>query len=419
MVQGRSRGLGDIPISGSGMSRSVLFLAPQLPYPPHQGAPMRNLSMIRAGHEWGANVDLITVAADVSDATKQALSRYCRDVTSLPGPRRSTITRVVDTVRSPLPDMAARLWTEPLRDLIQARAREREYDLVQIEGIEMARYVMESRVAARVVFDDHNVEYLLQERAWQVDRKRPQKIAGGVYSSVQARKLRAFERSICAVSDAVITVSAEDAEALRQFGPRHSVVIPNALELMAYPFQAPDPSESPTLIFAGTMDFRPNADASLWFIDRILPLVAQREPAVQCFFAGRSPKRELVRRGQADSRVAVTGEVPDMMPYWRRASICILPLQVGGGTRFKALEAMALGVPIVSTTQGMEGIQAIPGRDFLRADDPASFSESIIQLFHDHPLRAALAHSARGIVETHYTQSAVSEALASLYDSLI
>jgi glycosyltransferase involved in cell wall biosynthesis len=380
---------------------------------------MRNLSMIRAARAWGADVDLISVASNIPEETAHVLGRYCRDISALPGPRRSILRRAVDTARSPLPDMAKRLWTASLDALVRNRARERSYDLVQVEGIEMARFVMDPPMARRIVFDDHNVEHLLQERTWKVDRQRPGKIAGAVYSGVQARKLRAFEQSICTLADAVITVSSEDAEAMSQFRPTKTTVIPNALDLGEYQLKQPEASASPTLIFPGTMDFRPNADAALWFIDRALPLVTRDLPDVQCFFAGRGPRPELVRRGQMDPRVAVTGAVPDMLPYWRRASICILPLQVGGGTRFKALEAMALGVPIVSTTLGMEGIQATPGLDYLRADDPASFAASIIELSRSHALRSSLSERGRAIVETHYTQAAVDTALANLYDSLL
>jgi glycosyltransferase involved in cell wall biosynthesis len=166
------------------------------------------------------------------------------------------------------------------------------------------------------------------------------------------------------------------------------------------------------------MDFRPNAEAAMWFIERVLPRISSALAELQCYFAGRNPSVNLIRRGQHDPRIAVTGEVPSMDVYWQRASVCILPLQVGGGSRFKALEAMAHGVPIVSTSLGMEGIEARPGHDYLRADDPASFADAVEHLLENNALRQALAVHARVVVERGYQQSVVTEGLSRLYGQL-
>ena len=107
-----------------------------------------------------------------------------------------------------------------------------------------------------------------------------------------------------------------------------------------------------------------------------------------------------------------------MTPYWERATLCILPLQVGGGSRFKALEAMALGVPIVSTSLGMEGIDASPGRDYLRADDAASFAQAVQHLLGNTILQRSLASHAREVVKGSYTQATVTERLTGLYQQL-
>jgi glycosyltransferase involved in cell wall biosynthesis len=380
---------------------------------------MRNLTMMRAAATLGP-VDMLTFGDTSGPASDDELAGLCRRFERLPRPRRMLADRGLAILRSNLPDMAHRLWSDAFNARFQQWLAQHGYDIVQVEGIELARYVTARRMASRpcTVFDDHNVEFLLQERAYGIDRARLNRLHSAAYSAVQARRLRGYERLVCESADAVIAVSEEDAAQLRSNSRSEPVVIPNAIDLSDYPFDARRSSDGCTLLFPGTMDFRPNADAAIWFVEAILPRLVKALPNVQCFFAGRRPQDRLVRYGQRDARIAVTGEVPSMLPYWDRATLCILPLQVGGGSRFKAIEAMALGVPIVSTSLGMEGIHALAGRDYLRADDAASFAQSVLRLVDNPGLQRSLAKHARQVVERGYTQAIVTERLTSLYQQL-
>lgn len=400
--------------------KAVLFLTPQLPLPATQGAPMRNLSMIRAAAQRTV-VDLLAFSAAPPDAAvESALSQLCRRWDALPPPRRDPQRRLAVMARSPLPDMADRLWSPDFDEKLADWLTTEEYAAVQVEGIEMARYALDGKMGERLIFDDHNVEHLLQRRASQTDRWDPLKWPAVVYSMAQVSRLGRFEAKICSRADAVIAVSEEDALALSSLAPNlRPDVIPNAIDISAYPFrQVPDDAR-PVVLFPATMDFRPNAEASLWLIDRVLPILKLSFPNVQCFIAGRNPTPALVWRCQHDPAVAVTGEVVSMAPYWERTTVCVLPLQVSGGSRFKALEAMALGVPVVSTRRGMEGIDALPGRDYLLADQPAAFSAAIARVFDDAELRRSLAKHARDLVERNHHQSIVSERLGRLYERLL
>ncbi|MFN0073365.1 MAG: glycosyltransferase family 4 protein [Chloroflexota bacterium] len=399
---------------------SSLFLTPNPPLPATQGAPMRNLTMIRAAATRGP-VDLITFGGfeAITDAmTSDELTRLCRRFTFIPTPRRTTAQRAKTLARSHLPDMAHRLWSDDFHATYRRWVAKHDYDLIQVEGIEMARFALADAPERKIIFDDHNVEFLLQQRAFEFDRWRITRIHAAAYSALQARRLRRFEREVCLHAQAVVTVSAEDAARLRALGPCDPQIIPNAIDIDSYPFQGDRADHSATLLFPGTMDFRPNADAALWFIDQVLPRLMAITPQVLCYFAGRNPSPTLIKHGQHNHRIAVTGEVPSMAPYWNRAAVCILPLQGGGGTRFKALEAMAYGVPIISTGLGMEGIEALAGRDYLRADDPASFAEAVAHLLQNPSLQSALSANGRRVVERGYTQAVVTERLGKLYQRL-
>lgn len=381
---------------------------------------MRNLAMLRAAATRGP-VDLLSygsLTGEEGPAVDPQLGQICQRVRLFQTPRRTIHRRALDSLRSPLPDMAHRLWSPAFAAVLDQWLSATRYDVIQIEGIEMARYAMEAVLRPKLVFDDHNVEFLLQMRAQQVDLHRPGRAHAAVYSFIQARKLRGFERSICRASDAVIAVSPEDAAQLQALSGSDVDIIPNAIDMTCYPFTESRTPAVPAVLFPGTMDFRPNADAALWLVERVLPTLLAMRPEVQCYIAGRNPHAALIRHGQHHPAVAVTGEVASMAPYWERASVCVLPLQVGGGSRFKALEAMALGLPIVSTALGMEGIEAIPNQDYLLADDPEAFARSVARLLENRELRRSLARRGRSLVERLYTLDVVTERLNALYDRL-
>jgi glycosyltransferase involved in cell wall biosynthesis len=161
------------------------------------------------------------------------------------------------------------------------------------------------------------------------------------------------------------------------------------------------PASEPYLIFTGTMDFRPNVDAARWFCRNVLPLVRQQTPDTHFYIVGQRPTTEVAALGQQPG-VTVTGAVPDVLPYWNRAALCLVPMRMGGGVRLKVLEAMALGRPVVSTAIGCEGIDIIPGHHCAIADDPREFARQIVELLSDRARCQAMAARARELVVERY-----------------
>jgi glycosyltransferase involved in cell wall biosynthesis len=287
---------------------------------------------------------------------------------------------------------------------------------VQAEGFEMAPYLGLAR-GARTVFDDHNVEYLLQRSAWQTERQSPTRVHAAGYSFVQWRRLRSWERRYARESDAVLAVSKQDAQALSMLSGREVSLVENGIELASRPFRAPGEVAVPELLFDGTLSFRPNDDAARWLCGEIVPLIRRTVPAVRCWVVGRGPSARLTSFNYGNCGVAVTGAVPSVEPYWNRASVYLLPMRMGGGVRFKALEAMARGLPIVSTRLGMQGTGAEPGRDFLPADDAPSFARATVRLLESVDLRRQLATSARRTVAA-LDWAAIAPRLRRVYDRL-
>jgi glycosyltransferase involved in cell wall biosynthesis len=303
-------------------------------------------------------------------------------------------------VRSNLPDLMLRLWSPEFLAELRFLLADEHYDVVHVSGLELAGY-LPAVSGTFTVFDENNVEYLLQQRAWHTDRGQPRRSLAALYSFVQWRRLRRWEAHLCALADAVLAVSERDAAALRALSGRDVAAVPNGIDLGSTPFRSPAAEPAPNLLFDGTMSFRPNHDAAVWFAREILPLVHERRPEARFWVVGREPLPELVAFNFRKNGVVVTGEVPSVRPYWERAGIYVLPMRMGGGVRFKALEAMARGVPLVSTELGVEGTPALPCRDYLRADRPTEFARGILRLLEDPDLRRDLATNARQAMAAH------------------
>jgi glycosyltransferase involved in cell wall biosynthesis len=399
----------------------ILFLTPQLPYPPRQGTALRNFHLIEALASRQAVSVLTFLEPDQpADPSKWGpLPELCHGVVPVPIPPRSHARRLRDLLLTRQPDMALRLWSEAFADQLADWLKSEHFDVVQIEGIELAAYlplVEQTAPGALVVFDDHNAEYVLQRRAFETDLGLPRRWHAAAYSFLQWRRLRRFEATTCRRAGQVIAVSGADRAALERLVPGLQVeVIPNCIDTAAYrqPYGGPKVPAF-TVLFTGKMDFRPNVDAALWFGQDVWPLVRAGHPGATWGIVGKAPHPRLdVLRD--DPSITLVGEVPEMRPYLAAAELYVIPLRMGGGTRFKLLEAMAAGSPIVSTTVGAEGVPVQTGQELLVADSAADFAAAVLRLLHDPSLGRQLSTAARKLVTERFDWRVVLGDLEQIY----
>ena len=412
----------------------ILFLTPQLPYPPHQGTTIRNYNLIAnlaPRHE--IHLLSFVCSQDEIDAATP-LHQHCRSIEGIPTPRRSPLKRFLSLFLSPLPDMALRLPSAEFQTKLAATLQRVPFDVVQIEGIEMARLWMleirnwklklqtpNSKLQTPIsIFDDHNAEYVLQRRAFETDVRQPRRWVAALYSLIQWKKLSRYEAMICRLADGVVAVSEADKAALQRLVPGLNVtVVPNAVDVKYYTSADTRPSPLPprSLIFTGKMDFRPNVDAVLWFCREVLPLVRSKMPDVRFYIVGQNPHGRVLRLAD-DPAVTVTGYVDDVRPYIAGACVYVVPLRIGGGTRLKVLEAMAMGKPIVSTSLGCEGFEGlVPGRELSLADTPEEFAQQVIELLGDASRRERLSRAARRFVKAQYDWRLIVPRLEQIYEA--
>lgn len=380
----------------------ILFLTPQLPYPPRQGAALRNwglISGLAARHE----ITVLSFHEPGASSPPRELPGV-RQLETVELPRRTSRERLYGLLLTLQPDMALRLASEKYVERLRKLLEEQHFDVAHVGGLEMAPYLDILTAARRrplVVFDDLNCEYLLQKRAFITDLRIPARWPTALYSFVQWQRLRRYEAQVCSRADHVLAVSEVDADKLRRLVPGLKVtVVPNGVDTGAYA-PTPAPADPATLVFTGTMDFRPNVDAVLWFAGKVLPRLQKEVADVHFLVVGQRPHRRLEGL-RSHSVVTLTGWVEDTRPYIARATVYVAPLRIGGGTRLKLLEAMAMGKPVVATTLGAEGYPFTPGRELLLADTPADFASAIIMLLRSPHMRLKLGRSAREFVEQHY-----------------
>jgi glycosyltransferase involved in cell wall biosynthesis len=396
----------------------LLFLTPQLPYPADKGTRIRNFGLIK---ELAGRHDLAVLSfGDPDDrAAIAGLERHCRVLAVVPPAGRGRLARAARALVDPAPDLARRLSSDAYRRrLAEALAAERP-DVVQIEALEMVPHWLATRRVGgpAAVLDAHNAEWILQQRHGRTDALDGRAI-GAAYSLLQARKLRRYEGRALDAADAVVCVSAEDARALRSVGcPRRLAIVPNGVDVGAMPRRPAEPAGE-TVLFTGTMDYRPNVDAARWFVTEVWPLVRRARPAARFVIAGRDPAPSVRALG-ARPGVEVTGAVPEVAPLFRAAAVYAAPLRIGGGVRLKILEAFAHGAPVVSTGMGAEGIDLVDGRDALLADEPAAFARAVVRLLDDPAAGRALADGGRALVEARYDWRVLAPALEALYDQLV
>jgi len=332
----------------------------------------------------------------------------CERIVSFPCdvPKRGSILFAAALMRSWLSPLSVDLWKwriPAVRGEVSRLISDQAVDLCVADFLFAIPNVPLSG-SVPVVFFDHNVEYMIRKRLCNIETKMWRR----ALLEIEWRKMRRYEAAACRRASLTIAVSESDRALLASLAPGSRIcTVPTGVDT-SY-FSLDGYKETPTaLVFTGSMDWYPNEDAILYFINSILPLIRQEVPEVSLAIVGRRPTPRLLNAAAA-ADVRVTGAVEDVRPYIVEAAVYVVPLRVGGGTRLKIFEALAMGKAVVSTTIGAEGLPLVPGKHFLAADDPANFSRAVVALLRDPSRRRTLGHAGRQLVAERYSWSQVAQ----------
>jgi sugar transferase (PEP-CTERM/EpsH1 system associated) len=302
-----------------------------------------------------------------------------------------------------------------VRRRLQALLKQETYDVILCDFVFAAGVIPWNLPTPKVLFT-HNVEATIWRRHYEV-------ATNPIWKAIswrEWRKMEAAELRYLRLADGVLTVSETDRDAFAPFvDPEKLTVIPTGVDVDY--FQPMSVEETPnSLVFTGSMDWLPNEDAILYFADAILPLLKARCPEIISLeVVGRSPSRKLQALAETEKHIRLTGWVEDIRPFVARGSICIVPLRIGGGTRLKIFEAMAMGKAVVSTSIGAEGLPVQSGENILLADTPQDFTDAVLWLLRNPNERKRLGAAARRLVQEKYSWQKVAEQFAETLQDVI
>jgi glycosyltransferase involved in cell wall biosynthesis len=388
----------------------ILVLAPYPPYPPRFGGAARVYHLLRvlAGDH---RITLLCFASPGEAAEMAPLADLGIQVHTVPRPlAKDPWGKRLYQIRSLVGRTYSHysLWSPRMAAALEGLLSRRRFDVVQTEFGDLAGAYTVAPGPLRVL-DEHNVEYRFMERLAAQQRSRLR----GIYYGLEARKLRDDELAACRRADAILTTSDVDRATLVPHVEAIPIrVVPNGVDT-TYFTPGPAVSGPPRLVFTGAIDYPPNSDAMLHFFGEIWPLVRRSAPDTSLAIVGKDPPSAV--RALAGDGVIVTGTVPDVRPWMQTATVFVVPLRSGGGTRLKILEALASGRAVVSTSLGCEGLEVTHGRDILIADEPAAFAEAVLACARDPALRARLGAAGRALVERRYRWEAIGADLADFY----
>jgi len=278
---------------------------------------------------------------------------------------------------------------------------------------------LRKRLPCPAVMFTHNVE----SEIWRRHAEMKTGLAGRLLYGAQYRRMLRYEERTLRRFDGVLAVSDADRETFARLYPNAIAqpvhVVPTGVDTdyFAPPISnQPSPISNSALIFTGSMDRLPNEDAMLFFCREVLPIIRTEAPGATLTIVGRAPTPAVKRLAEEHAGVNVTGRVEDVRPHMRDAAVYIVPLRIGGGTRLKIFEAMAMGKAVVSTTVGAEGLPVINGEHIVIADEPRAFARAVVGLIRDRDRRAALEAAARMLVVERHDWSAVA---GQLEDALV
>lgn len=394
----------------------ILFITPHVPYPPHGGSPRRMYNILRGLSRQGHTLYLLAGRRGGDEKLEEG---PIADIVQEAAGYDFGSTRWMRWIRgivSPRPYPASRFATDSYRVAVEDFLNRRTPDVVFVNFSFMApAAAAHADDKMKVVLDQHEDE--VQHWRGYLENGR---IHERLFALVTLAKLRPFERRVFDEVDAAGTVSETEARNIRGRTQTDTPIwtVPNGVDTGDFPAMGETTGPSKNIVFVGGMGVKRNADAVRWFADEVFPAIREDDPDARFFVVGSDPLPEVRALDELDG-VTVTGTVPDVRPYYERANVVVIPQRFGAGTKLKALEAMAVRRPVVTTSNGVEGIRVEPRTHVRLADTADSFAREVVEVL-DNPAEAMeMADRARNLVAEEYAWSRIVDDLEEKLRNLV
>jgi sugar transferase (PEP-CTERM/EpsH1 system associated) len=388
---------------------NILFLTKEVPFPPDNGHRNRSFHMLE-GLAKKHSISLICFGNSQTDENRiEGIKQYCDSITIIPAKKQqnrlSFLFLAFSGILSFLPNAIKSRYSPEMKEKVEKLLQNDKIECVLCDSIYQAVHLSKQK-RAKTILAEHNIESLIIYRYFLIERNLFKKL----YAFLEWVKFRSFENKTWPIFDKCMVVSDPEKEEIsKRTVQRNIEIIPNGVDTNYFNFN--NVKEKPlSLIYTGQMDWHPNIDAMDYFLRKIFPLIKAQIPDISFCILGHKPPKKIQILAERSHSI-ITGFVDDVRSYVAEASVFVVPLRIGSGTRLKILEAMSMGKPIVSTSIGCEGLEVTNGENIVIADEPALFANQVIKLLQDPVLRKKLGSAARRTVEEKYTWDKITEKL--------
>jgi polysaccharide biosynthesis protein PslH len=390
----------------------ALMIAGRVPWPTDDGWKLRTFNVMNGLIQKGVEVHFVAFGSgSASDEQYRELRLLTSRLHVVPRKKSYALTDLLKGLVTSMPFSVLNYFEAGFQDRIDTLCREENFDFLLVEDIVLAEYAKSVAIPIKFL-DMHNVESNLLLRYADRERSFPRQI----YARITAAKLRKYEATAAEVFNRILVCSENDRDLLQEMPVQTPVVVvPNGIDPSL--FEESQGRVAPgEIVFVGSMDYHANISGITHFVKEIFPRIVAEIPGVTLSIVGKNPGEQIL--ALASGQIKVTGKVPDVRPFLSRAALVIVPLLVGGGTRLKILEAMAMGKAVISTSLGCEGITAVSGETIWLEDTPAGFAARVVSLLSLPDDAQTMGRKARDYVLEHYDWSNITQKIVTNYQEI-
>lgn len=400
------------------MSIRVLLLTKKVPFPLRDGESVAINNMVLGLKEQGITVDLLTFNTVKHYTDINQYPSHLGLYGSVESVALDNQVKVIPAFTNLLGSKSyhiERFESEEYAQVLRQLLSDNTYDIVQLESIFLGPYISTIREYsdARVVLRTHNVEAVIWKRL-SIDAALPKR----QYLSIQAARLESYESMVINEVDRVLPMSEADASVLRKMGMNvEHTTIPISLDISNYTHKIED-KRPHSICFIGSLDWRPNTQGLMWFVEHVWPLIRRHSPNISFHVAGRNASAKL-ESTLVQAGVDFCGEVPNAIDFIAQHDAMVVPLLSGSGQRVKILESLAIRIPVVATTIGAEGIAVEDKSSIILADDPDLFARQVCELLSNERLRDKIAAAGFSLIQERYSTQSMGQVYRSVYEEML
>lgn len=394
---------------------NILLIANKFPYPTKDGGSIATMNLALGLQKAGNKVSLLAINTskhffninNLPDELKEIITFHTVSLDTSIKPFRA----IQNFLFSKIPYNAERFINDVFANYLKDLLQKENFDTVQCEGLYMLPYVevIKKYSKALISYRAHNIEYEIWERIVINENSIPKKL----YLKSLSKRIKRFEKHYVNQYDILIPITERDGNQLSNLGNKKpTIVTPTGLDISNYEYNTD--SEYPSLFFIGALDWIPNQEGLIWFLENVWQKISSQSQGVNFYIAGRNAAPEFESQIKKH-KIIYLGEIDDAKKYISKYSIMIVPLLSGSGMRIKIIEGLALAKAIISTSIGCEGIPVSHNENLLIANTANDFLEHSLNLLSNKHLFNTICTNARIFAEKNYDNFAISKTLSDFY----